>query len=58
MNNSPKAKFGLEFGAILIALKYGLPSAIGIFEPVSRIEGKNAEEQFHQYDYLYFDKGL
>lgn len=58
MKANKVAKVGIDAAAILLSLTCGLPLAIGIFEPVSKIEGKKCEEKFHKYKYLYFDKGL
>ena len=58
MDKSKLAKGSIEFATVVLSLSLGLPMAIGIFDPASKIEGKKCEEQFHNIDYLYFSKGL
>ena len=58
MRTSPRVRSGVEFGSIGLTLLFGLPFTIGIFEPVSKIDANKCESKYHEYEYLYFDKGL
>jgi hypothetical protein len=57
----PTGKAGktlLEVACIGTALQIGLPASISIFPPLSIRKGTDLEKEYHQYDYIYFNKGL
>lgn len=57
---TPKAKFpktALELGTIGIGLYIGLPYSVAMFPSESVIKGKECEDKFHKYDYIYYNRG-
>ena len=61
MGASPKSALGknaLEVLAVAIGLQYGLPVSVSIFPHISDLPGKDIEPEYHQYEKVYFSKGL
>jgi len=57
---SPKAKgpkTALELGTIGCGLYLGLPYSVAMFPSESVMAGKEAEDKFHKFDYIYYNRG-
>ena len=57
----PAGKVGkttLEVVCIATALQIGLPASISIFPPLSVRKGTDLEKEYHEHEFIYFNKGL
>lgn len=51
-------KTSLDTLCIMAALRVGLPISVSVFPPITEIEAKKLEPEFHTHDKIYFSKGL
>lgn len=58
MDKNPHFKLGIDMIIIALCLRLSIPTAVSIFDPVSKIEVKKCEPEFQKFEYLYFDNGL
>jgi hypothetical protein len=47
----------IELSAIAAGLYIGLPYSVAMFPSESVMKGKEAEEKYHKYDYIYYNRG-
>ena len=61
MGLKPKSALGkntLEVLAVAFGLNFGLPISVSIFPPIAQLPGSSIEPEYHQYERVYFSKGL